>query len=115
MPAELNGYPGPIHVLELADDLGLSAAQRECTAAPIAAMWADAVPLGEDIIARETTLDRLFAEREVDAAELRRQVAELGQRQAELRFAHLKHHLAMLKVLTPEQAARYQTPRGYAR
>jgi hypothetical protein len=25
LPAELNGYPGPIHVLELSDELGLSA------------------------------------------------------------------------------------------
>jgi len=29
--AELNGYPGPMHVLELADKLGLSAQQREET------------------------------------------------------------------------------------
>jgi hypothetical protein len=28
LPAELNGYPGPAHVLELADKLGLSADQR---------------------------------------------------------------------------------------
>jgi len=28
LPAELNGYPGPIHVLELSDQLGLSADQK---------------------------------------------------------------------------------------
>jgi hypothetical protein len=28
LPAELNGYPGPIHVLELSDKLGLSAEQK---------------------------------------------------------------------------------------
>ena len=28
LAAELNGYPGPLHVLELADRLGLSAEQR---------------------------------------------------------------------------------------
>ena len=28
LAAELNGYPGPLHVLELADKLGLSAEQR---------------------------------------------------------------------------------------
>ena len=29
LPAELNGYPGPKHVLELADGLGLTPAQRQ--------------------------------------------------------------------------------------
>ena len=29
LPAELNGYPGPVHVLELADALGLTPEQRE--------------------------------------------------------------------------------------
>ena len=29
LPAELNGYPGPMHVLELADRLSFSADQRE--------------------------------------------------------------------------------------
>lgn len=28
LPAELNGYPGPLHVLELADALGLTPEQR---------------------------------------------------------------------------------------
>jgi hypothetical protein len=32
LPAELNGYPGPVHVLELGDRLGLDAEQEErCT------------------------------------------------------------------------------------
>ena len=29
LAAELNGWPGPLHVLELADDLDLSSSQRE--------------------------------------------------------------------------------------
>lgn len=33
MPAELNGYPGPRHVLELASQLGLSEEQRARTQA----------------------------------------------------------------------------------
>src|ERR1051325_7774550 len=47
MPAELNGYPGPMHVLELADKLALNAAQRERMQALIAQMKADTIPLGE--------------------------------------------------------------------
>ncbi len=33
LPAELNGYPGPLHVLELADALALTADQRARTQA----------------------------------------------------------------------------------
>jgi hypothetical protein len=30
LAAELNGYPGPMHVLELADSLDLSSSARKC-------------------------------------------------------------------------------------
>ena len=32
LPAELNGYPGPSHLLELADQLDLSTEQRQTSA-----------------------------------------------------------------------------------
>jgi len=41
LAAELNGYPGPLHTLELADDLGLTAAQRERVQALFASMKAE--------------------------------------------------------------------------
>src|SRR6185295_19764383 len=43
MPAELNSYPGPMHVLEHATALGLTAEQRERTAALVATMKAEAI------------------------------------------------------------------------
>src|ERR1700754_1513088 len=70
LPAELNGYPGPSHVLELADALGLSAEQRTRTAALFDAMKREAVPMGEQLIAQEAALDRLFAAREITPANL---------------------------------------------
>ena len=42
MPAESNGYPGPRHVLEVADQLGLSAEQRARTQSLFDAMRGDA-------------------------------------------------------------------------
>src|SRR6476646_12024205 len=60
LPAELNGYPGPSHVLENADALGLSPDQRARTQSLFAAMTAEAVPVGEQLIEQETALDRLF-------------------------------------------------------
>src|SRR5436853_5112468 len=70
LAAELNGYPGPSHVLELADALELSDRQRADTMALFAAMKAEAIPIGERIIADETALDRLFADKTVTRASL---------------------------------------------
>src|SRR3569833_2109445 len=46
LAAELNGYPGPSHVLELADRLQLSAEQRAGVQHLFDSMRAEAVPLG---------------------------------------------------------------------
>ena len=43
-----------------------------------------------------------------------RVLAEAGQLRGELRFTHLKYHLAMRRLLTPEQVTAYDTERGYA-
>src|SRR4030081_3756596 len=59
LPAELNGYPGPMHVLEHADALGLTPDQRSRTMALFNAMKAEVVPVGERLIEQETKLDRL--------------------------------------------------------
>lgn len=113
LPAELNGYPGPMHVLEHADALGLSPAQRERTWAVFDAMRAEAVPLGERLIEQEADLDRLFATRAVQPATLEAATAAIGETQGRLRAAHLRRHLAMMDVLTPEQVRRYAEVRGY--
>ena len=113
LPAELNGYPGPSHVLENADALGLSAEQREHTKGLFEAMKAEAVPVGERLIEQEAKLDRLFADREVTPANLNAATEEIGMTQARLRQTHLKFHLAMMDVLSPAQVERYRELRGY--
>src|SRR5215207_4083234 len=70
LPAELNGYPGPVHVLENADRLDLSPGQRERTQRLFEAMKAEAVPLGERLIEQEAELDRLFATKAIRPATL---------------------------------------------
>jgi Spy/CpxP family protein refolding chaperone len=113
LAAELNGYPGPMHVLELATALGLSDEQRATVAGLFDAMKREAVPLGERLIAAETALDRQFADKTITAASLGEATRGIAALQGELRLAHLKYHLATLELLTPEQAARYATLRGY--
>jgi Spy/CpxP family protein refolding chaperone len=113
LAAELNGYPGPMHVLEHATALALTAEQRDRTRTLFEAMKAEAVPVGELLIEQETKLDRLFAGREITAASLRAVTEQIGATQARLREAHLKYHLAMVTLLNPEQINLYRKLRGY--
>jgi Spy/CpxP family protein refolding chaperone len=114
LAAELNGYPGPAHTLELADRLGLSDKQRAQTQALFDAMKAETIPIGEHILAEETALDRLFHDRQVTRDSLDAATTRIGAAQGELRAAHLRYHLAMMDILSPPQIARYQELRGYA-
>ena len=111
--AELNGYPGPMHVLELADSLGLSDQQRAKVQELFAAMKAEAIPLGEKLIAQEADLDRQFANKPITPASLAASTDAIGTTHATLRRTHLKYHLFTLGVLTPAQVQRYAELRGY--
>ena len=113
LAAELNGYPGPAHVLELAEPLGLSDEQRAKVHALFAAMKAEAVPIGEKLIAQEVELDRQFADKTMTPAGLEASTDAIGSTNAALRRAHLKYHLATLELLTPAQTQRYGELRGY--
>jgi hypothetical protein len=114
LAAELNGYPGPLHVLEHADALKLSADQREQTRALFEAMRAETIPLGERLIEQEAELDRAFAERAINSQLLTEKTAAIGATRASLRAAHLRYHLGQVEVLSPQQTARYNELRGYA-
>jgi hypothetical protein len=114
LAAELNGYPGPAHVLELAESLGLSEVQRAKMQELFAAMKAETVPLGEKLIAQEAELDRQFAGKTITEASLTAAMQAIGASQATLRAAHLKYHLATAELLAPMQIQRYAELRGYS-
>jgi hypothetical protein len=61
LAAELNGHPGPMHVLELGDSLDLSDQQRAKMQELFTSMRAEAIPLGERLIAQQADLDKEFA------------------------------------------------------
>lgn len=115
LAAELNGYPGPIHVLEHTEALKLTAEQQQRTRALFEMMKAETIPLGERLIAQETSLDRAFADGTITAETLLEATAAIGATQASLRAAHLRYHLVQAELLTPEQRRRYAELRGYAR
>ncbi len=114
LAAELNGYPGPAHVLELADKLELSSAQRGQVQHLFDSMKAEATPIGARLIEQEGALDRQFADRTIDSEQLKQATAAIGATQAELRDTHLKYHLETAKILTPHQLHQYAMLRGYA-
>jgi hypothetical protein len=111
--AELNSYPGPLHVLQLAAELGLSDAQRKATDSLYASMRQRALSIGRQIIEAERTLDRAFANAAIEPATLRSQVRAIATLQGELRAVHLEAHLAQHALLSPEQITRYDVLRGY--
>jgi len=113
LAAELNGYPGPLHVLELGEQLQLSSQQRGRAAELQASMKAEAVSVGEQLIAHEAALDMGFKDRTITPESLAALTARIGETQGLLRAIHLKYHLAMADLLTPEQSRRYAQLRGY--
>jgi Spy/CpxP family protein refolding chaperone len=114
LPAELNGYPGPRHVLDLADELDLTADQLAQTKRLFEDMRLQAIELGEQIVAREALLDELFASGTASKADLSDAAEALGLLNGQLRAHHLGYHLAMRDLLDPRQIRNYQRLRGYA-
>ena len=76
-------------------------------------MQAEAKRAGEEVIAAEAALDRLFRDGSAGAASVQAATAEVARVQGELRAVHLRYHLLMREVLTPEQTAKYAALRGY--
>ncbi len=111
--AELNHYPGPKHVLELAGELSLEKEQINKTKETYNRMHQDAVFLGKKIVEKERFLDHLFASQKIDEEKLRGTTLEIGRLKGELRAVHLKAHLEMREILTPHQIYRYDELRGY--
>ncbi len=111
--AELNGYPGPAHLLEHAAALKLSDDQRRAIEAIRARMAAAAQALGREIVEAERALDAAFAEARIDAALLKAKTDEIAALMGRLRAVHLAAHLETRPLLRPEQIALYNKLRGY--
>src|SRR5215470_7815433 len=78
LAAELNGYPGPIHAIELADKLALSSDQVARLNDLFKAIKAETIPLGMQLIAEERALDDAFARRAITPASLDADTQRIG-------------------------------------
>ena len=114
LPAELNGRPGPAHLLELQEELGLSADQVDAISAIYEEMRATAIATGERFIAAEAALNDAFAGSGLSEETLRDLLAEAAEARAELRFIHLSRHLSTPELLGDAQIQRYSVLRGYS-
>jgi Spy/CpxP family protein refolding chaperone len=113
LAAELNGYPGPRHVLDLAGQLNLTDDQRTRIQQLFDSMKAEAVPVGQKLIAAERDLNRAFVERTITPELLKAATAAIGEIQGKLRDTHLKYHLATAALLSPDQIQHYADLGGY--
>lgn len=111
--AELNGYPGPMHVLELADRLQLTDAQRSTVRSLMDSHKSEARAIGAKLVQSERDLEMLFRHGGVDRERLAASVEEVAKLQGEYRLSHLETHRQALALLTPKQAAEYAQLRGY--
>ena len=111
--AELNGVPGPRHVLDMADQLELTDAQRAEIDRIEDRMHEAAVRLGREILELEEALDWLFVVGSADPSEVEHLARRIGQRSGLLRAVHLLAHLETDVVLRPAQIRRYGALRGY--
>lgn len=113
LAAELNNYPGPRHVLDLSDELGLSPDQKSRVSVLFGEMAARAQALGAQILDAEVRLDRSFAAGDTDETALRSMTADIAGLKGELRYVHLRYHLVVRDLLSKDQIARYNALRGY--
>jgi hypothetical protein len=113
LAAELNGYPGPLHVIEFSEALALDGAQRAKMQTLFEAMKRETIAIGERLIEQERELDHTFVSKSVTQESLDTITRRIGATQASLRAAHLKYHLATVETLTPHQVKRYVELRGY--
>lgn len=111
--AELNGYPGPRHVLELADELELTPEERERSRAIFERMNESAIHLGKQVMEKERALDQAFSRQEIDRERLELLTRKISNLKARLRYVHLVAHLEQRSQLTEAQVKRYGELRGY--
>jgi hypothetical protein len=112
-PAELNHFPGPMHVLELAERLNLSAAQRASAERLMQEHKAAARAIGARLVEAERALEAMFRNGQVQEQALAKAVHAAAAVQGEYRLSHLETHRRMRALLTEEQVRRYDELRGY--
>ncbi len=112
-PAELNGYPGPRHVLDLTSALNLTQEQHKEIEAVFNKMKNQAIPVGLEIIEVEKKIEDSFANDTITKQDLQMLLDFSSDLYGQLRYVHLSSHLIVMDILTPQQVSIYNEIRGY--
>ena len=112
--AELNGFPGPVHILEMEDKINLTNEQKNRILNLYADMKANAINLGTRLIELEKQLNNAFSDKTINRDLLAQYIQDIEHIRAKLRFVHLSTHLQTPNILTEEQIDLYNRLRGYS-
>jgi hypothetical protein len=113
LSAELNGFPGPRHVIDLAADLDLAPEQQAAVETLFTEMQGEAIAAGREVLAGEAELEAAFRGGALSEDDLAAMTEEIGRLRGVLRGIHLKYHLRTKALLSPHQVALYNAARGY--
>jgi len=112
--AELNGVPGPIHLLEMKNEIKLTKAQTEKIENLYNEMKEQAIIFGNKLIEAERSLNEAFVKREIDERILMELLDNIAHIRKELRYVHLSAHLKTPPILSLDQINLYNKLRGYS-
>ena len=112
--AELNGMPGPAHLLEMKTEIALTPDQVQKIETLFNTMKQQAKKLGKKLIDLEAQLNLSFAKNSIDKVGLKQQLSAIASVYSELRFVHLAAHLETPGILTSQQIRQYNELRGYS-
>ena len=102
-------------MLELKEELSLTADQQRETEVIFAQMETAAKELGADLVAAERALNEVFRSKVINDSSLSKLVKNIGDIESRLRAVHLSAHLQQTKNLNDQQIAKYMALRGYGR
>ena len=112
--AELNGLPGPVHLLEMKEEIHLNDTQVTEITKIYNQMKSQAIQQGEMLIALELELENHFQNRTINNSILRSSLDAIEEVRKELRYIHLSAHLSTPDILSQEQIEKYNALRGYS-
>ena len=111
--AELNGYPGPVHIFQIEKEINLTQEQKNKVNVLFKQMKKEAISLGVQLIKLEKQLNISFQNKTINQNSLENQIFNIMEVRKKLRLVHLSTHLETPKILTKEQIVLYNKLRGY--
>jgi len=112
MIAMMNGYPGPKHILEMGEELELTAAQRETIGTIYGKVKAESVKYGTELVEKDEALAAMFTSGSVDTGDVEKLAREIGELQGRVRAEHLNAHVKTYDALTPAQREKLSSMQG---